>query len=40
MVKDLRTNHEVGNPEAVLGGEIDGFIEAWLRWRRAGAVAE
>ncbi|MDY7102878.1 MAG: peptide chain release factor 2 [Actinomycetota bacterium] len=40
MVKDLRTNHEVGNPEAVLSGELDDFIEAWLRWRRAGAVGE
>ena len=28
MVKDLRTEHEVGNPSAVLDGDIDGFIEA------------
>ena len=28
MVKDLRTEHEVGNPTAVLDGDIDGFIEA------------
>jgi peptide chain release factor 2 len=34
MVKDLRTDHEVGNPEAVLDGEIDGFLEAAIRWRR------
>jgi len=34
MVKDLRTEHEVGNPGAVLDGEIDGFIEAAIRWRR------
>ena len=34
MVKDLRTNHEVGNPQAVLDGDIDGFIEAGIRWRR------
>jgi len=27
MVKDLRTEHEVGNPSAVLDGDIDGFIE-------------
>ncbi|WP_420175419.1 peptide chain release factor 2 [Luteococcus sp. OSA5] len=33
MVKDLRTNHEVGNPEAVFDGEIDGFIDAGIRWR-------
>ncbi len=34
MVKDLRTNHEVNNPTAVLDGDIDGFIEAGIRWRR------
>ncbi|GAA2332888.1 peptide chain release factor 2 [Saccharopolyspora halophila] len=34
MVKDLRTDYEVGNPEAVLDGEIDGFLEAAIRWRR------
>ena len=34
MVKDLRTDHEVGNPQAVLDGEIDDFIEAGIRWRR------
>ena len=34
MVKDLRTNHEVGNPQAVLDGEIDDFIEAGIRWRK------
>lgn len=28
MVKDLRTDFEVGNPEAVFNGEIDGFLEA------------
>ncbi|MGC8880288.1 MAG: peptide chain release factor 2 [Anaerolineae bacterium] len=31
MVKDHRTNYEVGNAEAVLDGHIDGFIEAYLR---------
>jgi peptide chain release factor 2 len=34
MVKDLRTDFEVGNPSAVLDGEIDGFLEAGIRWRR------
>jgi peptide chain release factor 2 len=34
IVKDLRTGHEVGNPRAVLNGEIDGFIESYLQWRR------
>ncbi|MBV9594538.1 MAG: peptide chain release factor 2 [Actinobacteria bacterium] len=35
MVKDLRTEHEVGNPQAVLDGDIDDFIEAGIRWRRS-----
>ncbi|HEV2887512.1 MAG TPA: peptide chain release factor 2, partial [Jatrophihabitans sp.] len=35
MVKDLRTDHEVGNPSAVLDGDIDDFIEAGIRWRRS-----
>ncbi|KAA1378305.1 peptide chain release factor 2 [Aeromicrobium fastidiosum] len=34
MVKDLRTEHESGNTQAVLDGEIDDFIEAGIRWRR------
>ena len=34
MVKDLRTEHEVGNPAAVLDGDIDGFLESGIRWRR------
>jgi len=32
MVKDHRTNHEVGNAEAVLDGRLDDFIEAYLRY--------
>lgn len=32
MVKDHRTNFESGNAEAVLNGEIDGFINAYLKW--------
>ncbi|WP_194284920.1 peptide chain release factor 2 [Dehalococcoides mccartyi] len=31
MVKDHRTDYEVGNAEAVLEGELDGFISAYLR---------
>jgi peptide chain release factor 2 len=34
MVKDLRTGYEVSNPAAVLDGDIDGFLEAGIRWRR------
>jgi len=30
MVKDLRTGHETGNTDAVLDGELDPFIKAWL----------
>ena len=37
MVKDLRTEYEAGNPSAVLDGDIDGFIEAGIRWRRSQA---
>jgi peptide chain release factor 2 len=33
MVKDLRTEYEVGNPATVLDGDIDGFLEAGIRWR-------
>jgi len=39
MVKDLRTGYEVGNPQAVFDGDVDGFIEAGIRWRRSGAEA-
>ena len=36
MVKDLRTDFEVNNPQAVFDGDLDGFIAAGIRWR-AGA---
>ncbi|MFF0148942.1 peptide chain release factor 2 [Amycolatopsis sulphurea] len=39
MVKDLRTEHEVGNPSSVLDGDIDGFLEAGIRWRRQAESA-
>ncbi|MBV8528798.1 MAG: peptide chain release factor 2, partial [Candidatus Dormibacteraeota bacterium] len=32
QVKDHRTGFEVGNTQAVLDGDIDAFIEAYLRW--------
>lgn len=35
MVKDLRTDHEVGNVQGVLDGDLKGFTEAYLRWRRS-----
>ena len=35
MVKDLRTDHETGNIQAVLDGDLDEFTESYLRWRRA-----
>jgi peptide chain release factor 2 len=31
MVKDHRTNYQTGNTDAVLDGELDGFITAYLR---------
>jgi peptide chain release factor 2 len=40
MVKDLRSGFEVGNVESVLDGDLDGFMEAYLRWERSeGAPA-
>jgi len=33
MVKDHRTNHEMGNAQGALDGDLDGFIEAYLRWQ-------
>ena len=40
MVKDLRTEHEVGNTSAVFDGAIDDFIEAGIRWRTDNRNAE
>jgi peptide chain release factor 2 len=39
QVKDLRTDYETGNVQAVLDGDLDPFIEAYLRWRRATSGA-
>jgi peptide chain release factor 2 len=38
MVKDLRTEEETGNTGAVLDGDIDAFLDAEIRWRRAHEV--
>jgi peptide chain release factor 2 len=34
LVKDERTRHETGNVQAVLDGELAGFVESYLQWRR------
>ncbi|GAA1825279.1 peptide chain release factor 2 [Luedemannella flava] len=39
MVKDLRTEHETGNPTAVFDGDIDSFVEAGIRWRKQNQMA-
>ena len=39
MVKDLRTEYEVSSPDAVFDGDIDGFIESGIRWRRTRETA-
>jgi peptide chain release factor 2 len=35
QVKDLRTEYETGNVTGVLDGDLDPFMESYLRWRRA-----
>ncbi|QIK74100.1 peptide chain release factor 2 [Nocardioides piscis] len=40
IVKDLRTSYESGNPQAVFDGDLDGFLEAGIRWRRGSDKAE
>ncbi|HLT11912.1 MAG TPA: peptide chain release factor 2 [Micromonosporaceae bacterium] len=39
MVKDLRTEYETSNPSAVFDGDLDGFIEAGIRWRKQREMA-
>jgi Protein chain release factor B len=34
MVKDHRTNTEMGNVDAVMDGEIDLFIKEYLKWNK------
>ena len=38
MVKDLRTEIETANVDAVFGGDLDQFMEGYLSWRRAESV--
>jgi peptide chain release factor 2 len=35
MVKDLRSDYEVNNPSSVFDGDLDGFIQAGIRWRKS-----
>ncbi len=37
MVKDHRTEVETADPEAVLGGDLDRFVEGYLRWKAKGS---
>jgi peptide chain release factor 2 len=39
IVKDLRTGYEEGNPSSVFDGDLDGFLEAGIRWRRGAEKA-
>ncbi|HET9059531.1 MAG TPA: peptide chain release factor 2 [Acidimicrobiales bacterium] len=38
LVKDLRSDHETGNVSSVLDGDLEPFMEAYLRWRRTTAA--
>lgn len=35
MVKDHRTDFETGNTQAVLNGDLEGFVQAGIKWRRS-----
>jgi peptide chain release factor 2 len=37
-VKDQRTGHYVGNFQSVLDGNLDGFFDAYLRWKASGSA--
>jgi len=38
MVKDLRSGYEVGRPDDVFDGDLDGFISAGIKWRKRGTA--
>lgn len=40
MVKDHRNKFFVGNVQAVMDGDLDPFIDSYLRWRWKGGIAE
>ena len=40
MVKDLRSEHETGNVDGVLDGNLDEFMESFLRWQRAESLSD
>ena len=35
-VKDARTGYKAGNPGPILDGDLDGFLESFLRWGMTG----
>ncbi len=39
MVKDLRTEFETSSPDAVFDGDLDGFIDSGIRWRKTASSA-
>ena len=39
-VKDQRTGHYVGNFQSVLDGNLDGFFDAYLKWRASGSAPQ
>lgn len=38
MVKDHRTNYEIGNVQAVMDGELNEFITRYLKWNKQNSV--
>lgn len=38
LVKDHRTNYEVGNVQAVMDGDLNGFIDSYLKWSKTNKI--